>query len=378
VNAVASDPLAAGHGGNRLALAARAGRLPADILDFSANINPFGTPEIARAAVQASAAALADYPDPECTLLREAIGAHLDVHPQTVLPGNGAEQLIWWLPRLVAARRVVVTAPCYLDYRRSAAVWGLEVVDVALEEAMQFSLVPQRLDAAAQDGDLVWIGRPNNPTGRCVDLACIRRLAMDRSQVWWAVDEAFIDFVHEPDSAVTLSLSNVIVVRSMTKFYALAGLRLGYAVLSPDLASAGRRLLPDWSVSTPAQRAGHAVLTDPELQAFADASRKLIRRERIALADALRRLGVVVTEGAANYLLLRLPEAGPSAAVLAERLLVEAGIAVRTCSDYVGLTDRHLRIAVRSSVENARLIASLGDLLCQASNPPLRESAPPA
>jgi L-threonine-O-3-phosphate decarboxylase len=352
-----------GHGGDRDRLAARAGRPAGEILDFSANINPLGTPARALEALRASLAELGDYPDPACTALRVAIGAHLGVAADRVLPGNGAEQLIWWLPRLLRARRVVVTAPCYLDYRRSAAVWGLEVAQVALDAGSGFVLDAGGLAEQARDGDLVWIGRPNNPTGRMVERDTIAALASARPNVWWAVDEAFVDFVDGAQSVADLGLRNLITVRSMTKFYALAGVRLGYAVLARDLAGTGRRLLPDWSVSTPAQRAGVAVLTDPELGAFAARSRELIRRERAALGAALRELGATVVDGAANYLLLRLPGSAPAGAVVADRLLRQCGIAVRTCDNYVGLDAAYLRVAVRGRADNARLVAGLGGLL---------------
>jgi len=351
------------HGGNRRALAERAGRAPADILDFSANINPLGMPASALAALRDALARLSDYPDPDCTALRAAVGAHLGVPEGLVLPGNGAEQLIWWLPRLVRAGRIVVTAPCYLDYRRAAAAWGLDVLEVPLDARGDFALDPSRLTAAVRDADLVWIGRPNNPTGRLVDLDTLAVLASARPRTWWAVDEAFLDFVDGARSAAGLGLDNLLVVRSMTKFYALAGLRLGYAVLPRELAMAGRGLLPEWSVSTLAQRAGVAVLTDPGLGAFAARTHALIRREREVLARVLRGLGAGVLDGAANYLLLRLPDRAPVGAELADRLLCGFGIAVRTCEDYAGLDARYLRIAVRGRADNERLLAALAEVL---------------
>jgi histidinol-phosphate/aromatic aminotransferase/cobyric acid decarboxylase-like protein len=303
------------------------------------------------------------YPDPDCTELRDAIGSHLGIAPALVLPGNGAEQLIWWLPRLVRARRIVVTAPCYLDYHRSGAVWGLGVHHVPLDPESDFALDINRLGAVLRDGDLVWLGRPNNPTGRLIDFETIAMLVENWPGVWWAVDEAFIDFVAPARSVAGLRRENLITVRSMTKFYALAGLRLGYAVLPGDLAQAGRRLLPDWSVNTLAQRAGIAVLTDPRRHDFAERTRLLIRRERATLARGLRALGASVLDGAANYLLLRLPEGAPPGREVAERLLHRFGIAVRACEDYAGLDARYLRVAVRGPDDNARLLGALAEVL---------------
>jgi histidinol-phosphate/aromatic aminotransferase/cobyric acid decarboxylase-like protein len=233
------------------------------------------------------------------------------------------------------------------------------VVEVPLVEQADFDLDPNALAAMVRPGDLVWIGRPNNPTGRCPAAALVAGLAAARPTTWWAVDEAFLDFVDGARSVAGLGLGNLITVRSMTKFYALPGLRLGYAVLPGALAARGRELLPDWSVSTPAQAAGAAALTDPALGRFAQRTQALVQRERGVLVGTLRGLGAAVVEGAANYLLLRLPTEAPTGAAVAARLLRESGIAVRTCSGFTGLGARHLRVAVRGPAENARLLAAL-------------------
>jgi adenosylcobyric acid synthase len=349
------------HGGNRQALAARSGRDVAEILDFSANINPLGMPPVAAACWPQALAELAHYPDPDSTDLRKAIGLHLGVSPARILPGNGAEQLIWWMPKLLDARRVVVTSPCYLDYHRAAHVWCLGVVEVPLRPEQGFTLQARALADAVQAGDLVWIGQPNNPTGILNPPELLVELARSRPDVWWAVDEAFIDFAGAASSLVAAAAesANLVVVRSMTKFYAIPGLRLGYAVLSEALVDAGRGLLPDWSVSAPAQRVGVEVLREPARERFCSDTLRLIAAERPKLARALRSLGLSVWDASANYLLARLPETTAEAPQLAERLLLGHGIAVRPCGDYSGLDARYFRVAVRVGSENARLVQAL-------------------
>jgi len=351
------------HGGNREALARRAGCRRDDLLDFSANINPLGMPLSGQEALGRAMQALADYPDPDCTALRAEVGHVLAVAPERVLAGNGAEQLIWWLPRLVQASRVVVTAPCYLDHWRAAGAWGLEILPVDQRAGTDFEVDLPALAAMAVAGDLVWLGHPNNPTGRLLDLDALAAAAAARPDVWWALDEAFIDFVDGAASGVALGLNNVVVVRSLTKFFAIPGLRLGYAVLAPDLAAAGRRLLPAWSVSTPAQRVGAALLADPGLAEFTARTRRLVRTQRAWLAAGLRRLGARVVDGSANYLLWRLPESAPPGAEVADALLRRRHIAVRACNDYRGLDARWLRVAVRTPAENQRLLAALAAVL---------------
>nr|WP_276570785.1 aminotransferase class I/II-fold pyridoxal phosphate-dependent enzyme [Halochromatium glycolicum] len=363
------------------------GRPPQTLLDFSANINPLGMPAAAREALIDGIDALGHYPDPNCTALRQAIAAHHDIDPALIVAGNGAEQLIWWLPRLVHPRRVLITAPCYVDYRRAADVWGVPVQVLELKAEHGFRLDPERLAVAARPGDLVWVGQPNNPTGMLVEPDALEQVVRHRPDVDWAIDEAFIDFVEavttataqrpanrpgadsfiELVDAVTTAaawrLPNLIVLRSMTKFYALAGLRLGYAVLSADRADALAQLLPDWSVNRLASAAGVAVLAEPERSAFAERTRVSVRMQRQWLAQVLRGLGLPVIDGQANYLLLRLPEPLPTATVIAERLLTQSGIAVRVCDNYAGLDERYLRIAVRTADENQRLVGALQSVL---------------
>ena len=347
------------HGGNLTHLARQAGCLPAQVLDFSANINPLGPPACVAAALVDAAQWLGHYPDPDCTDFIAAVAEHLDIAPERIVAGNGAEQLIWWLPRLLEARRVVLPSPCYLDYRRAAEVWKLPVVTSRLSPEQGFGLDLQAVLSGLQAGDLVWIGQPNNPTGRLVDRHALAAAVASRPDVHWAIDEAFIDFTAETASIVRWDLPNLAVIRSMTKFYALPALRLGYVVLPPQQASALRRLLPEWSVNTFAQQLGNAVLRDPARADYAERTRQLVAEERGWLTSALGGLGAAVTDGRANYLLLRLPDEVPSAATLAGRLLRDAAIAVRPCANYDGLDDRYVRVAVRPRDENQRLVDAL-------------------
>jgi len=349
------------HGGNLMRLAQQAGRAPAQLLDFGANIIPLGPPDCVDAALTEADDWLGHYPDPDSTELVDAVAAHLDVDPASIVSGNGAEQLIWWLPRLLSARRIVLPSPCYQDYGRSAEVWDTPVVRLPLDWATDFALDFVGLERELQTGDLVWIGQPSNPAGRLADPGALLAAVAARRDVHWAIDEAFIDFTPEGRTVAAAQQPNLIVIRSMTKFYAIPALRLGYAVLPVQRAARLRGLLPDWSVNTFAQRVGTAVLRDANRSLYAERSRRLIAVERGWLIGQLRALGAAVVEGAANYLFFRLPQDAPLAPDLALRLLQRDGIAVRVCASYAGLTDsdRYLRIAVRRRPDNARLVAAL-------------------
>ena len=140
------------HGGDLRALAHRSGRAAESLLDFSANINPLGIPAAARAALVAAIDDLGHYPDPACTTLRAAIADHLGVAIERIVPGNGAEQLIWWLPRLLEAKRVLVTAPAYVDYQRAAEVWQRPLCSIQLQPDNGFVLDLDHLDTQLQPG----------------------------------------------------------------------------------------------------------------------------------------------------------------------------------------------------------------------------------
>jgi L-threonine-O-3-phosphate decarboxylase len=355
--------MSAYHGGNLESLAERSGRSPETLLDFSANLNPLGTPAVAIEALRAAVSKIDRYPDPANRRLRHAIARHLALDPDRIVAGNGAEQLIWWLPRLLKPPRVLLVEPCYIDYRRSAQVWSVPVVSFRLAAGDGFALDLDRLVSIAKPGDLVWIGQPNNPTGRLVDTAALQRTIGAHPEIHWAIDEAFIDFVDGAESAVHWEQPNMVVVRSMTKFYALAGVRLGYAVTSVARAAELAALLPEWSVNHLASEAGVAVLDAADRGQQAQRTRRLVCRQRDLLSAALRRLGCRVFAGAANYLLLQLPDERKAGTALAQRLLRESGIAVRVCDNYPGLDDSYLRIAVRAPADNQCLIRALTDLL---------------
>ncbi|KAA6187771.1 threonine-phosphate decarboxylase [Thiohalocapsa marina] len=347
------------HGGNLDALARRAGRPAAEILDFSANINPLGPPPALAALFDIDLAALGHYPDPDSSELRSLLAEAHDIDPERLLVGNGSEQLIWWLPRALRARRLLLPVPSYLDYGIAAAVWGLPIEPVQLCAETGFALDLAALDRQARPGDLVWIGQPNNPTGRLVDPAALMALVSTHPEVFWAIDEAFMDFVEGTPSALTWSLPNLAVMRSMTKFQALAGLRLGFGALAPERRRALQDCLPEWSVNTLAQRAGILTLRASDTPNWAERSRRLVREQRQWLSAELATLGLQVFPGSANYLLCCLPEQGMRAAELQDRLLREQGIAIRDCSNYQGLGDRYIRVAVRDEADNGRLLAGL-------------------
>lgn len=312
-----------GHGGDLWRAAAESGRGVEEILDFSVNVHPLGPPPGAlEAAARAALAEGGRYPPPRGGEVAARISARVGA---PVLLGNGATELLG--AALAGAARVWVRAPSYRGYAELA--WPAPVLPTASDP----------VDLPFRPGDALVIGRPNNPDGH---LPTVDEVASwRRPGLQLVVDESFLGFTDAPSC---VGLDGVIVVRSLTKTYAVPGLRLGLAWgLDP-------RRVPPWTVNAPALAAGEVI-----------AARWGWPREiplddwREGLAEALRgRPGVTAVQGAANFLLVRLD--APAGPALARQLLREHGLLVRDASNFAGLDAHHLRVAVRTPSDNARLL----------------------
>jgi L-threonine-O-3-phosphate decarboxylase len=348
--------MAARHGGNLRELAARAGRDREEILDFSASINPLGPPDGLRPALARAIDRLVHYPDPYAAGLVEQYARHCGVPCEQVVAGNGSTEILFASARACAFDRAVVPVPSYADYATAVETAGREVEFLPLEEADGFALDWPRLAEKLRPGDLVLLGQPNNPTGRTFRNDDLCAAAAAHADVTFVVDEAFAGFVEGYRSVVERLPVNVVVVRSLTKFYAVPGLRLGFAVAAPQVAGRIRRHVLPWSVNVLAQEAAACLLADED---YARRTVAFVRGERQWLSRELAGLpGLIVYPSEANFLLVRL-ENGTSAAELADRLL-EDGIAIRTFDAGEHLDGRWFRVAVRTREENERLCEALG------------------
>ena len=344
------------HGGDiRTAQAAYSG----EVLDFSANLNPLGMPDPVRQA--AAQADCAPYPDPLCRELRAAIAAHDGVAPEQVLCGSGAAELIFRLAYALKPRRALVTAPTFSEYEGALSAAGCAVARHLLRRERNFDVDEGILEAIGPDTELVFLCTPNNPTGRLISRDLLLRIAekcRDLGAVL-AVDECFLPLsCGGPGLAPWLvEYPNLLLLRAFTKSYAMAGLRLGYALCADtallERMSAGG---PPWSVSTPAQAAGLAALT--QCPHWPEKARAFLEGERPALAEGLSALGLDVVPGQANYLLFR----AAGVADLKERMLTQ-GVLIRSCANYHGLGEDWYRVCVGQAEQNRRLLAALSEVL---------------
>ncbi len=352
------------HGGDIQTLANRAECRPDEIIDFSANINPLGPPDGLRQAVSRGLDDVVHYPDPYCRTLCERVSGMFSISPERVVFGNGSTELLFALPGMLGVKRAVIPAPAYIDYETAVRRAGLTAVFEPLDPEAGFIIDPDKLEKNLSGKEMVILGQPGNPSGAMCDTDILLSLADKYPDTFFVVDEAFADFAPEYESLAAIEKKNLVVLRSMTKFYAIPGLRLGYAVAAAPLAKRLRGALPPWSVGNIAQAAGAAVLEDPS---YATKSREAVTRLRQDLTKDLTALGgMTVFASAANYLLVRLDEKKMSARDLAARLLSRR-IAIRVCDNYRGLDETYFRVAVKTEEENRILLSVLADIWASAS-----------
>ena len=345
------------HGGDLHALAERAGCRSGEILDFSSNVNPMGPPEWLPRIVAKSIPDVCRYPDPEASGFVRAFARCRGVSPESTIATNGATEALFCIPRAVGALRAVIPVPSYIDYSRAAWLAGLETVSPIMNAEDCFRLDIGDLAAGLRSGDLVFLGQPNNPTGSLAERESFLTMATEARSVTFVVDESFADFVRGYESIVASIPANVIILFSLTKLYAIPGLRLGGAIAHPDLAARLREHVPPWTVNAFAQAVGEAACADT---GYSSRSRAFVTDLKQALVHELSfQIGVTVFPGEANFLLLRLDVPGLRARDIADRLLTQNRIAIRVCDNFPGLDDRYIRIAVRTARENGRLCRAL-------------------
>lgn len=358
------------HGGN-LAWAAGLAKCPPElILDFSASINPLGPPASAIAAIQSHLKDLKAYPDPEYCSLREALSQFHQLPPEWILPGNGAAELLTWACRELAALETTCwITPAFGDYGRALRAFDAQV------EALPLALAHLLEQPAGAKTDLAsaltrWpqssrscgllINNPHNPTGALFERQSLQSCLEQFGLV--VVDEAFMDFL-PPETEQSLveavqDYPNLVILRSLTKFYSLPGLRLGYAIAHPQRLQRWQQWRDPWPVNILAVAAAEAVLADISFQ---QQTWEWLSMARSQLWRGLAELpGLRPYPGAANFLLVNTEQPGSQ---LQARLLQDHRILIRDCLSFPELGEQAFRVAVRTPDQNQRLLEGLAEIV---------------
>ena len=350
------------HGGNIFAIAKSLGLPPENMLDFSASINPLGMAPGVRAALSGCVDRLMHYPDKGAAELKESLSAYHGVATNELAVANGSTELIHLVPRVVPGRRGLIVAPAFAEYALALERSGWQTDYFTLKSGDGFSLsLPALQEKLGEGYDILFICNPGNPTGALIpkdDMKEIIGLCRN-SGTFLVLDEAFIDFCEEQSAKDLIGgFERGVLLRSMTKFFAIPGLRLGYAIGAPATIEAIASLQDPWSVNTAAQIAGIASLSDAD---YCRRTRKYVGEERDRLSAGLAGLSCFKPfPSRANYLLTEIRNGLDAAQIRLK--LIEKGILIRDCSNFEGLNGRFIRVAVRLREENEMLLERLDEI----------------
>lgn len=350
------------HGGQLRQISERY-RIPiSKLIDFSANINPDGPPPAVLQSLRDSLddpSALTAYPDLEELALKSSIAVYGKVPRDSIAVSNGFVPLLQSALQSLRVSHCLLPVPAFVEYRRTLTQANVRITPHRLSQESDF-----RYDFDAMlsgDHDAILLANPQNPSGTLHDKAALIELtaAAGARNIYVLLDEAFIDYTPEDSLAdQVVHYPNLIVFRSVTKFFGIPGLRVAYALASPQTVRGLDQHLAPWPLCTLASRAVQAALADRD---FATASRAVNKQRRTELETALSAMGIHAYPSSANFLLLRLPHDVPTQTFVEDSIL-SFGVIVRDCSNYEALEAGHLRIAVRSSPENNILLKAFRSL----------------
>jgi threonine-phosphate decarboxylase len=334
------------HGGNH-----RAG-----LTDFSISINPIGPPPEAVEEYHAAAARITSYPAPYPAGLERCIAATISVRPGNVIAANGSTQLIYLIHRALRLGHPCVVIPTFSEIANAATACGSPATGIILSETADFALDPDAVMRAVDGGaDAIFIGRPNSPTGTLVHEHVAREIARQCAQrgAWCIFDEAFIEFTDEASLAkFAAEHERVVVIRSMTKIFAIPGLRLGFAVATSATISRLRDALEPWSINVAAEATGLACLNTP--RRYLTETLRTVATERGFLERHLNAHPDLHTfPSTANFIMVAAANEqrpGDLGAFLASQ-----GIAIRDLADLPGSRAGLYRIGIRLRHDDERL-----------------------
>ncbi len=335
------------------------------LIDFSTSINPLGFSKKAEKKLRQDLSAVLHYPDPQCTELRRALAQFHGLAEEQISIGAGSTEFIYALPRFLQIQHPLIVTPGCSEYERALEIspgrGGANIHYMETHEEDGFELNVDRLLFALTLGyDALYLANPNNPTGILIDRGDLQRILAqaERKKVWFILDEAFIDFVEgESLKKKAVSSSRLIILRSLTSFFALPGLRVGYLISNAGVMAEFSRSREPWTVNALAQIGAIVSLQDDR---YITRTKEFIAPERARLIHGLRGIpGFVPYPAAANYLLVQIhPTLNLNAAELQEKL-VPHGILIRDCRSFHHMGPYFFRIAVRSRKENNTLLKAL-------------------
>ncbi len=353
------------HGGNVWEISEKYD-IPVDqIIDFSISTNPLGVPEKAVESIRQHLNLIHHYPDPDHEWLLEALAESVGVSSNNVLVGNGSTELIYLFNEVFFEDgcEAVVPVPTFNEYKAAIERFGGNMIFIKCDSANNFRLNLEELEnALTKKTRIIFLCNPNSPTGWLYeksDILRIVQLAADENVLVF-VDEDYIDFVDDSKrysmAEYVNEYNNLFVLRSLTKFFGLAGVRIGFGVGSPDLVNVLKRVIMPWSVNSLAMFAAAEAVKDTE---FIKNSRLLLSKSKRQMLEMLKTVPwLKVYPSETNFLLIEIIREDLTSTQLAEGL-AKKGLLIRDCEDFDGLNNKFFRVTVRRPEENRKLVEQI-------------------
>jgi len=358
--------LKAKHGGNIYEIAKKYGMNEKEIIDFSANINPLGIPYKLKEAIISSINVIENYPDPDYKDLVAAIARYNNIDEKFVVPGNGATEIIFQIAGAVKPRKSLLLAPTFLEYERALRRVGSDIEYYFLEESNDFRIDKKKfIDKLEDDIDFVVICNPNNPTGQIIEKEALIEILISckTKGINLMLDEAFIEFLDDEENNSLIGCladyDNLFIIKALTKFFAIPGLRLGYGLMSNMKIK--EKLIVNkepWTINGIAAISGEILLED---KCYIEKSKEFFKHERRYMYEGLKGLkGIKAFSPHANYIFFKL--LSNKVSDLKEDM-IHRKILIRQCDNYVNLDKTFFRVAIKDRASNEKLINALREVL---------------
>lgn len=350
-----------GHGANTEMMAIKYNKNPKDILDFSSNINPKLIPNLENYILE-GLKECTSYPDINYINLRKNISEYIKINPEFIIPGNGATEIIYLLMKSIN-KRLAIFNPTFSEYKRSAELNELEIIHLNLDKNNNFEINLEEVKANIDKFDSLFVCNPNNPNGKVKNLENLLELIIENNKLL-IVDETFMEFVEIEEEYSLIKYidkyDNLFILKAVTKFFGLPGLRLGYGVTSnKEIIEKIYTYKEPWTINSFADSLSNYIFKDKK---YIKESKEFYIEERKSMCNNLREIeSIEVYDTDTNFILIKLNNHKSND--IREKLFVESNILVRDASNFIGLDDRYIRVAIKSKIENEILIKELNRVL---------------
>ena len=350
-----------GHGANVDNMAKKFGKNENDIIDFSSNVNPHIISDLGKYVLEGLEKSRS-YPDINYTNLRNNISDYIKVDSELIIPGNGATEIIYLLMKSIK-RRLAILNPTFSEYGRGAKLNNLEIIDFHLKEENNFSIDLDEIQKNMDKFDSLFICNPNNPNGKVKDLNELLDLMIENDKLL-IVDETFMEFVGEEEKYSLINkieqTPNLFILKAVTKFFGMPGLRLGYGVTSnKQIIKNIYEYKEPWTINSFAENLSNYLFKDKE---YINGSKDYYINERKFMLEELRKISrLKVYDTDTNFVLIKLDD--DEANSLKLELFEKYNIPIRDASNFIGLDKSYIRVAIKSHNDNKVLIESLRKIL---------------